>query len=113
MYTLNNPICIKVGLNGTKLHILKESSKHTVNNLQQKLNHFKLIQIYVVKQKLNMCENFRTIHLVLCNIQIFRYKRVKIESHNKWNLGLSLHISGTILISFVVPNKRTFAIRNA
>ena len=92
---------------------------HTVNNLQQKLKYAKLIQISVVKQNFNtiyiMCENFRTIPLVLYNIKPFQYKRVKTESHNNWNLGLSLHFSGTISISFVMSNiiKSYFIIRIA
>ena len=92
---------------------------HTVNNLQQKLYFAKRIQISFVKQNFNtfyiMCEYFRTIPLVLCNTKPFQYKRVKTESHNNWNLGLSLHFSGTILISFVMPNmiKRYFVIRIA
>ena len=59
-----------------------------------------------------MCENFRTIPLVLCNIQPFQYKRVKTESHKNWNLGLNLHFSRTILISFVMPNKRNLVMRD-
>ena len=35
---------------------LRNLPTHTVNNLQQKLNNLKLIQISVVKQKLNMCK---------------------------------------------------------
>ena len=98
---------------------LKNLLTHTVNNSQQKLNYAKLIQISVVKQNFNIihiiCENFRTIPLVLCNIKPFQYKRVKTESRKNWSLGLSLHFSGTILISFVMPNiiKRYFVIRNA
>ena len=96
---------------------LRNFITHTVNNLQQKLNYAKLIQISVVKQKFNiipiMCENFRTISLVLCNIKPFQYKRVKTESQKNCNLGLSLHFRGTILISFVMPTKRYFVIRNA
>ena len=92
---------------------------HTVNNLQQKLNYATLIQFSVVKQNFNtiyiMCENFRTIPLVLYNIKPFQYKRVKTESRNNWNLGLSLHFSGTISISFVMSNmiKSYFIIRIA
>ena len=71
---------------------LRNLLTHTVNNLQQKPNFVKLIQISVVKQKFNiihtMCENFRTIPLVLCNIQPFQYKRAKTESHKNLNLGV-------------------------
>ena len=73
----------------------------------------------VVKQNINiiriMCENFRTINLVLFNIKPFQYKRVKLESYKNWNLGLGLHFSGTILILFVMLNmiKRYFVIRIA
>ena len=71
---------------------LRNLPTHTVNNLQQKLNYVKLIKISVIKQNFNiihiMCENFRTISLVLCNIQPFQYKRVKPKSHKNWNLGL-------------------------
>ena len=54
-----------------------------------------------------MCEHFRTMPLVLCNIQPFQYKKVKTQSHKNWNLGLSLHFSWTILISFVMQTKQT------
>ena len=95
---------------------LRNLLTHTVNNLQQTLNYGKLIQISVINQNFNiihiMCENFRTIPIVLCNIQPFQYKRVKTESHKKWNLGLKLHFSRIILISFVMPNKRNLVIRN-
>ena len=51
---------------------LRNLLTHTVNNLQQTLNYVKLIQISVINQNFNiihiMCENFRTIPLVLCNI---------------------------------------------
>ena len=94
---------------------LRNLLTHTVNNFQQTLNYVKLIQISVIKQNFNiihiMCKNFRTIPLVLCNIQPFQYKRVKTESHKKWNLGLNLHFCRTILISFVMPNKRNLVIR--
>ena len=54
---------------------LRNLPTHTVNSLLQKLNYVKRIQYYTVKQKFNiihiMCENFRTIPLVLCKIQIF------------------------------------------
>ena len=90
---------------------------HTVTNLQQKLNYVKLVQYSVVKQNFNtihiMCENFRTISLVLCKMQLFQFKRVKTKSHKNWNLGSSLHFSGTMFISFVMLNKRQFVIRNA
>ena len=96
---------------------LRNLLTHTVNNLQQKLNYIKLIQITGVKQKFNsthiMRENFRTMPLVLCNIAPFQYKGVKTESHKNWNFGLNSHFSGTTLFSFVMPNKRNFVIRNA
>ena len=79
---------------------LRNLLTHTVNNLQQNIIYAKLIQISAVKQKINiihiMCENFRTIPLVGCDIAPFQYKRVKTESHKNWNLGLSLHFSETI-----------------
>ena len=97
----------------TEYAALRNLPTHTVNNLQQKLNYIKLIQISVVKQIFNiihtMSENFRTIPSVLCNIQPFQDKRAKPESRENWNL--SLHFSGTILISFVMPNKRNFVIK--
>ena len=52
---------------------LRNLPTHTVNNLLQKLNVVKRIQLSVVKQKFNIiviiCEDFSTIPCVLCKIQ--------------------------------------------
>ena len=61
-----------------KCHIstiyLRNLLTHTVNNLLQKLNNVKSIQLFVVKQIFNiihiMCEVFTTIPWVLCKIQL-------------------------------------------
>ena len=53
---------------------LRNLLTHTVNNILQTLNKVKIIQCFVVKQKLNiihiMCENFKTIPWVLCKLQL-------------------------------------------
>ena len=53
---------------------LRNLLTHTVTSLQQKLNCVDHIQYYVVKQNFNiihiMCEIFRTIHWVLCKVQL-------------------------------------------
>ena len=64
---------------------LRNLPTHTVNNLLQKLNYVTQFQYSVIKHKFNiiniMCENFRTMSCVLCNIQLIQFERVKLESH--------------------------------
>ena len=64
---------------------LRNLLTHTVNNILQKLNYVLRNHHSVVKQKFSnidiMCEIFRTIPWVLCNIQLIQFERVNIESH--------------------------------
>ena len=66
----------------TYMHInLRNLPTYTVNTLLLSLTYVISIQYSVVKQNFNiihiMCENFRAIPLVLCEIQFFQSERVK------------------------------------
>ena len=61
------------------------SPTHTVNNSLQKLNYVKRILYFVVKQNSIL---FITIPWVLCKIQLIKFERIKIESHNNWNFNV-------------------------
>ena len=78
-------------INGCGLTILKVSSNSYSKQLGSKnLIMLKRIQSFVVKLNFNsihiMCENSRTIHWVLCKIQLILFERVKIVGHKNWNL---------------------------
>ena len=82
----------------------------------KKLNCVKQFQYSAVMQKFNIihiiCENFRTIPLILCKYSLFDLKGSKIESHKIWNLGTNLCFSEVNLISYVMLNNKESVIWN-
>ena len=64
---------------------LRNLLTHTVNNILQKLYYVLRNHHSVAEQKISnidiMCEIFRKIPWVLCNIQLIQFERVNIESH--------------------------------
>ena len=71
---------------------LRNLLTHTVNYLLQTLNNVKSILFFIVEQKFIiihiMCENLKTIPLLLCNIQLIYFERVKIGSFKKMKFRL-------------------------
>ena len=93
---------------------LRNLLTHTVNNLLQNLDYVEQFQYSVVKQKFNIihidCENFKTIHLVLCLIWKGRNRKsqnmeFRLKSVFKWGY-FNFICYATQYKQKVFPNKK-------